>query len=75
MGETDWLRGKLDLILIGRVMLSESLIQFSIEEQGCVPSLFFDLGPNYGGGNEDNGDILQKVPMEALLHSVPPALQ
>ena len=56
-------------------MLSESLIQFSIEEQGCVPSLFFDLGPNYGGGNEDNGDILQKVPMEALLHSVPPALQ
>ena len=22
----------------------------------------FDLRPNYGGGNEDNGDLLQKVP-------------
>ena len=29
---------------------------------GCVPSLLFDLRPNYGGGNEDNGDLLQKVP-------------
>ena len=56
-------------------MLSKSLIQFSVDRWGCVPSLFFDLRPNYGGGNEDNGDILQKVPMEALLHSVPPALQ
>ena len=56
-------------------MLSKSLIQFSVVGWGCVPSLFFDLRPNYGGGNEDNGDILQKVPMEALLHSVPPALQ
>ena len=63
------------LVLMGRAMFSKSLIQFSIEEQGCVPSLFFDLGPNYGGGNEDNGDILQKVPMEALLHSVPLTLQ
>ena len=26
---------------------------------GCVPSLLFDLRPNYGGGNEDNGDLLQ----------------
>ena len=33
------------------------------------------LGPNYGGGNEDNGDLLQKGPRHALLHSVPPALQ
>ena len=30
--------------------------------RGCVPSLLFDLGPNYGGGNEDNGDLVQKVP-------------
>ena len=35
--------------------------------------LLFDLRPNYGGGNEDNGDLLQKVPHR--LHSVPPALQ
>ena len=42
-------------------MLSKSLIQFSIEGLGCVPYLLFDLRPNYGGGNEDNGDLLQKV--------------
>ena len=35
-------------------MLSKSLIQFSVEGLGCVPSLLFDLRPNYGGGNEDN---------------------
>ena len=29
---------------------------------GCVPSLLFDLRPNYGGGNKDNGDLIQKVP-------------
>ena len=43
-------------------MLSKSLIQFSVDGWGCVPSLLFDLRPNYGGGNEDNGDLLQKVP-------------
>ena len=53
-------------------MLSKSLIQFSVEGQGFVSSLLFDLRPNYGGGNEDNGGLLQKHP---LLHSVPPALQ
>ena len=36
-------------------MLSKSLIQFSVEGRGCVPSLLFDLRPNYGGDNEDNG--------------------
>ena len=54
--------GNLGLVLIGRAMLSKSLIQFSIDGQGCVPSLLFDLRPNYGGGNEDNGDLIQKVP-------------
>ena len=28
---------------------------------GCVPSLLSGLRPNYGGGNEDNSDLLQKV--------------
>ena len=41
-------------------ILSKSLIQFSVDGRGCVPSLLFDLRPNYGGGNEDNGDLLQK---------------
>ena len=36
----DWLRGKLGLVLMGRGMLSKSLIQFSVDGQGCVPSLF-----------------------------------
>ena len=35
-------------------MFSKSLIQFSVDGQGCVPSLLLDLKPNYGGGNEDN---------------------
>ena len=60
--ERDWRRGKQGLVLMGRVMLSKSLIQFSVDGQGCVPTLLFDLGPNYGGGNEDNGHLLQKVP-------------
>ena len=91
-------------------MLSKSLIQFSVDGWGCVPSLLFACllctlsrispfglcatlqtaahqappsagfsrqeywsvlpflspcylpGPNYGGGNTDNGNLLQKVP-------------
>ena len=43
-------------------MLSKSLIQFSVEGWGCAPSLLFDLRPNYGGGNENSDDLLQKVP-------------
>ena len=54
----DWL----GLVLMGRAMLSISLIQFSIDGQGYVPSLLFDLRSNYGGGNEGNSDLLQKVP-------------
>ena len=42
-------------------MLSKFLVQFSVDGQGCVPSLLFDLRPNYGRGNEDNGSLLQKV--------------
>ena len=42
-------------------MLSKSLIQFSVDGRGCVPSLLFDQRPKYGGGNEDSGDLLQKV--------------
>ena len=42
-------------------MLSKSLVQFSVDGWGRVPSLFFDLWPNSGGGNEDNGDLFQNV--------------
>ena len=47
---------------MGGATLSKSLIQFSVDGQGCVPSLLFDLRLNYSGGNEDNGNLLQKVP-------------
>ena len=59
MGENDW--GKLGLVPMGKAMLSETLIQFSIDGQDCVPSLLFDLRPNYGRGKKDNGDLFQKV--------------
>ena len=55
MGESEC--GK-SLVLMGGATLSKSLIQFSVNGQGCVPSLLFDLRPNYSGGNEDNGDLL-----------------
>ena len=53
--------------LMGGAILSKSLIQFSVDGWGCVPSLLFDLRPNYGGGNEHNSDLLQKVPCTAAL--------
>ena len=56
----DWLRGKLGLVLMGGAMLNKSLIQFSVDERGSVASLLFGPRPNYGGGDEDNGNLLQK---------------
>ena len=50
-------------------MLSKSLIQFSFDGRGCVPSLLFDLRPTHGGDNEDNGDFLQRS-HACILHSV-----
>ena len=47
--------------IIGGAMLNKSLIKFSVDGQGCIPSLLFDLRPNYGGGNADNGHLLQNV--------------
>ena len=40
----DWLRGKLGLVLMGRAMLSKSLILFSVDGWSCVPSLLFTWG-------------------------------
>ena len=70
----DWLWGKLVLILMGRAMLSKPLIQFSVDGQGCGPPtpLLFHLRPNYGGGNEDNGDLASLV-AQRLKHM--PAMQ
>ena len=57
---------------MGRAMLSISLTQFSVDRWDCVPSLLFDLRPNYGGGHEDNGDLLQKVPCPAACRAPNP---
>ena len=62
MGDPAFLRGKLGLVLMARAKFSKSLIQFCVDGWGCILSLLFDLRPNYGRGNEDNGDFLQKVP-------------
>ena len=59
---------------MGRAMLSKSLIQFSVAGWGCVPSLLFDLRPNYGGADEDSGGLLQKAPRCSAALSAP-ALQ
>ena len=67
----EWLRGKLGLVLMDGAMLNKSLIPFSFEGQGCVPSLLFDLSPNSGGGNEDNGDLLQKIPYKYCYTQCP----
>ena len=48
------------LVLMGWAMLSKSLIQLSFNGLACVPSLF-DVRTNYDRGNEDNGDLFQKV--------------
>ena len=49
---------KLGHVLMGGAVLSKSLIKFSVDGRGCVPSLLFGLKPNYGEVNEDNGDLL-----------------
>ena len=64
--------GEPGLVLMGRAMLSKSLIQFFVEGQGCVPYLLFDLRPNYGGGNEimTNLDNILKIRDITLLTKV-----
>ena len=39
--------------------------------EGCLPSLLFDLRPNYGGGVMKIMGASSKRPRQALLHSVP----
>ena len=50
-------------------LFSKSLIQFSVDRQDFLLSLLFGLRPNYGGGNEENDNLLQYVPYRhAALH-------
>ena len=45
----DWLRGILDLVLMGGTMLSKSLIQFFVDGWSCVHSLWFTWGQTMVG--------------------------
>ena len=49
-------------------MLNKSLIQFSAEGWGCIPSLF-GLRPNYGRGKEDNGDLFKRTCAPTVVFS------
>ena len=40
-------RGEPESSSDGWAMLNKSLIQFFVDGQNCVPSLLFDLKPNY----------------------------
>ena len=65
------MRGKLGLVLMGRTMFIKSLIQFSFDQCGCVPSLLFDLRPNYGGGDEDNATSFKRSHVHTATLSTP----
>ena len=50
-------------------MLSKSLVQFSVEMRGCVPSLLFSLRPNYGRGNEGNDNLFKRTCAPTVVFS------
>ena len=54
--------GKLGLILMGGAILSKSLIQFYVFGWSYVPSLLFDLRPNYGRGPSLVAQRLKPLP-------------
>ena len=58
MGETEGETGPCSDVAV----VHKSLILFFVDRHGCVPSLLFVPRPNYGGGNEDNEELLQKIP-------------
>ena len=65
MGETDW--GANWVLFWWAGPCSVNLESNFLLMGRAVPSLLFDLRPNYGGGNEDNDDLLQKVPCRHCL--------
>ena len=58
----DWLRGKTGSCSDGQGHAQKMFNPIFYWWVGlCLLPVIY-LGPNYGGGNEDNGDLLQKVP-------------
>ena len=52
-------------------MFSKSLVQYSVEGWGCVPSILFSLRPNYGRANEGNGNLFKRTCASTVVFSVP----
>ena len=63
----DSLWGRLGLVLMGRAMFSKSLVQFSVDGQGCVPSLLFDLRPGGGGGGGYEVEVEVEVEVVRIM--------
>ena len=50
---------------MGRAMLSKSLIQFSVDGWGCIPSLSFDVTTLIAESEEELKSLLIKVKEES----------
>ena len=46
---------------MGRAMLSKTLIQLPVDGRSCVPSLLFDLRPNYGDGGNEGMEVMKII--------------
>ena len=72
--EASWrerLKGKLGLVLMGGAMLSKSLIQFSVDGWGCVPSLLFTWGQTMVAGQVVwYSHLFQNFPQFIVIHTV-----
>ena len=67
------MRGKLDLVLMGRAMLNKSLIQFSVDGRGCVPFLLFHLSQTLVEVRSHAGIAGLSFPYPAAGHGQPTA--
>ena len=65
------MRGKLDLVLMGRAMLNKSLIQFSVDGRGCVPFLLFHLSQTLVEVRSHAGTAALSAPSPAAGHRQP----
>ena len=57
------------------VLASALALPLNIQNWSLRSDWFISLRPNYGGGNEDNGNLLQKVPGTHCLTLLPLTLQ
>ena len=65
-----WAWGNMGLVLMGGPC-SVNFIQFSVDGEGSVPSLFFGLRQNYGRGNDGNNNLPQKTYASTIVFSAP----